>query len=163
MKVTGAQVGKAYKDTVDDREFELGAEYEDESGRVFAFLRYQNLSGGNSVAGLWAVGCDTAYNYYDVTCDSNHADGNDNDPRGQCQAVLEDGECGFFQKNGKSRQVTTTDGNVNQDVPLQVSGAARGILIPATAGTAQVGVSRASDGAGTSLAAGYVAIGLPKK
>lgn len=157
-KVVGAQLDKIYLDSVEEREFQFGAEYEDEMGRTYVYARYQDLAGGAATAGLYAVGCDSAYDYWDLTCDSNHADGNDADPRGQIQAALTDGTCGFFQTGGRNRLPVTTDGSVNQDDELVVSGAARGVLVTKGSHKTSVGVARASDGAGTTLAAGEVAI-----
>lgn len=160
MRIVGAQITKAYEDRIDDQEFQLGAEYEDDMCRKYVFARYQDLGEGDSIAGRWAVGCDTAYGYWDVTIDSDHVDANENDPRGQCMAVLSDGQCGFFQKSGRNLLVAVTDTTVTQNIQVMIAAQGRGVLTPLTVNRTPVGRSRAAD-TGTALAIGELTIAQP--
>lgn len=161
-RVVGADLDRAYEDRIDDQEFQLGAEYEDAPGRTYVFGRYQDLSGADATAGLMAVACDGAYQYWDLTCDSNHGDANEDDPGGQIQAALSDGQCGFFQRTGPNRLTITTDGNVVQGAEVMVSNAARGIAILKTTNRGTIGCSRVADTA-TSLTAGQLALRIPRR
>jgi len=151
-RVVGHIIDKVYTDELD---FQLGAEVEDEQGRVYVLIRYQNLGGGDGVAGLMVVACDTAYAHFDATCDSENGDAVESIPFGQLQAAPADGEMAFAQKRGYNRLDATTGNAVAHSDELAVSGAVRGILITKASHQGSVGAALDAD-TGTTLAAGEV-------
>jgi len=162
-KIVGAIIDKAYTESPDN-DFRLGDWYEDEMGREYVYARYQELGGGgDSAAGLMAGACDTAYNYWDVSCDTNHADCNHEDPVGQCQAVLADGECGFFQRTGPNRLAATTGGSVTKGDELALTSGARGTVVTKAAHDSSVGTARETDDATPELTAGKMALSISRR
>ena len=161
-KIVGAIITKAYTESPDN-DFRLGDWYEDEMGREYVYCRYQNLGGGDSVAGLMAGKLDTAYNYWDVSCDTTHADCNPEDPAGQCQAVLEDEECGFFQRTGPNRLAATTGGSVTKGDELILTSGARGTVVTKAAHDSSIGTARETDDATPELTAGEMALSIARR
>lgn len=155
-RVVGHIINKVY---TDEDDFQLGAEVEDEQGRVYVLIKYQNLSGGDGVAGLFVVACDTNYNHFDATCDSEHANAVESIPYGQLQSAPADGEMAFAQKRGWNRLAITTDGNVAHSSEVAVSGAARGVLLPKASHQGSVGAAAVADTA-TALAIGSVYLNI---
>ena len=151
-RVVGHDLDKIYTDEWD---FQLGAEVEDEQGRVYVFIRYQDLSSADGEAGLMVVSCDTDYAHYDATCDSDNAEAVESVPFGQLQAALTDGDMGFAQKRGYNRLAGTTGGSVAHSDELAVSGAARGTLLTKVSHQGSVGAALEAD-TGTVLAAGEI-------
>jgi hypothetical protein len=161
-RIVGAIITKAYIESPDN-DFRFGDWYEDEMGREYVYARYQNLGGGVSVAGLMAAALDTAYNYWDVSCDTTHADCNHEDPVGQCQAELAHGECGFFQRTGPNRLAATTGGSVTKGDELVISSAARGVVITKAAHSSSIGTARETDDATPELTAGEMALSIARR
>jgi len=151
QRVMGHELDKIY---TDKDEFQLGAECEDEQGNVYVFVEYDALA-AVGVAGLFAVGCDSAYRRFVATCDSTHADAVRNDPKGQLQAALTDGTYGWAQKKGYNRKAIVTDGSAVQGLQLMVSAGTRGVLTALTSNNKPVGTTRLTD-TGTALAIGSV-------
>jgi len=99
------------------KDFPLGAECEDEQGREYVFCKYNAGDGADTVvAGYLAVGLDSAYPEFEVTCDLNSATipAIRGRPVGFAQAVFTDGTYGWFQKKGRNRQAILTDQSVAQ-------------------------------------------------
>lgn len=99
------------------QEFPLGAKVEDQCGRVFKFVKYND--GDNDVvgvAGYLAVGLDSAYPAHEVTCDfaSATVPAMTATESGFLQAALTNGTFGFVQTWGPSRKAMLTDENVDQ-------------------------------------------------
>ena len=157
MKVVGQELDVAY---TDELKYALGAKSEDDQGRKFVFLKYTKLGSLQGVAGLMAVACDSAYNDWEATCDSDNADAVPSIPYGQFQAQLDDDEMGWAQYAGWNRKAVTTDGNVVQGNELIVSSSVRGTLVTKGTHRASAGTAAAAD-SGTTLAAGTVFLQIP--
>ena len=154
-RVVGQDLDRAYS-SLDDTEFQLGAEAEDEIGNEYVFLEYERLHGSlEGVEGLFGVGCDSAYDRFHATCDSNNADAVRNDPKGQFQAQLDHGQFGWAQKKGINRKAITTDGSVAQGNQIMVSTGTRGVATPVTTLQKAVGTALEAN-TSTTLAAGTV-------
>jgi len=146
----------------DQREFFLGQEVEIH-GRVYVFVRVQVMAQSEVTPSdaLWAVHLDSAYDHWDVTCDSNHADALCDLPAGQLQAAPSDGEMCFAQKRGFNRKAVTTDGTAAQDEKVAVSSTTPGVLWDQSAtDTLAVGTPTEAD-TDTELAAGKIYYFLP--
>lgn len=160
-----AKVVNAELDTIydDGNDFALGSEYEDESGRVYVFVKYNDGDGNVAgAAGLLVVGLDSAFPEFEVTADLNSATvpALVNLPRGFLQAALTLGKFGWAQKKGRNRKAITTDGSVDQGealVPTTGDGTVAGT---ASAAINDVGIALETD-SGTTLAAGYAFINIP--
>lgn len=95
----------------------LGAKVEDQCGRVFKFVKYNQ--GDNAVAGVagyLAVGLDSAYPAHEVTCDfaSSTIPALGATESGFLQAALTNGKYGWVQTYGLNRKAMLTDQNVDQ-------------------------------------------------
>ena len=144
----------------DQRKFYLGEEVEFENG-VYIFLLYNDLSGSGCSDALWAVQLDSAYQHYEVSCDSDDADACCDLPMGQPQSEPDDGEYFFAQKKGWNRKAVTTDGTAEQDANVSVTDGARGILVDQeNTNTLNVGTP-AEDDTDTELGVGTVYYFLP--
>jgi len=156
-QIRDADLDKAY---TDQHKFYLGQEVEFENG-VYVFVRYNDLSGSGSSDSLWAVQLDSAYDTFEVSCDSDHADACCNLPMGHLQAEPSDGEYCFAQKRGWNRKAVTTDGAAVQDQNVSVSDSTRGVLEDQQ-GTENLNVGTpAEDDDDDELAAGKVYYLLP--
>ncbi|MHA2265107.1 MAG: hypothetical protein ACXAEN_22160 [Candidatus Thorarchaeota archaeon] len=153
QRVTGAVISKSYK--ASEVDFQLGARYEDDMGRVYQYVQYETLGAAEGVQGQMGVAPDSAYGTGLATCDSNHADAVPAIPMGQFQAQLDDGECGFTQVKGWNRLALPTGAAVSQGDELVASSAAKGVVITKAAHVTSVGAARAAS-SGNSLAAGTV-------
>lgn len=154
-RIVGHELDKIYD--ADDEQFNLGDVVEDGFGRKYVFVQYESLSGSDGAAGLGCCDCDSAYDHWVVTCDSNHADAIPSIPRGQLQAALTNGKQGFSQFAGPSRKAATTDGSVAQGDELMLSSATRGVLTPKNTHRASFGTAKAADST-TTLAAGNMVL-----
>jgi len=139
QRVVGQQLDAAY---TDEGLFQLGAEAEDERGNEYVFLQYEKLGELEGVEGLFGVGCDSEYNVFFSTCDTDDGDAIRNDPKGQFQAQLDHGELGWAQRRGYNRKAITTDGTVTQGVQIMVAGQIRGVATPLTYLQKPVGTAR---------------------
>lgn len=120
-------------DTVytDDRKFQPGERVRDELKREYVFIKYNEGDGADTVvAGYLAVGLDSAYENYEVTCDLDSATiyAVNSLPIGFLQAVLTDGDYGWAQYRGYNRQTVTTDEGVTQGQELMPFATTAGIV-----------------------------------
>jgi len=149
-----------------NREFPLGAITEDEMGREYVFVKYDNDPSSDSttqdgVAGYLACGLTSSFARYVVTCDFADAAVLLNDPKGFLQAALTDGTYGWAQKTGVNRKAMLTGGGVaSGEVIIALSGtdgAVDGVANPAAATQTICGIALAAD-SGTAQAIGSVDI-----
>ena len=150
-------------------DFPLGAETEDESGREYVFVKYDNDPSSDSttqdgVAGYLACGLTSSFARFVVTCDFADAAVLLNEPVGFLQAALTDGTYGWAQKSGVNRIAMLTGTGVGSgEVLIALSGtdgAVDGVANPAAATQTIVGTALAAD-SGTEQSIGTAFIKIP--
>ena len=148
----------------DKADFPLGAETEDSAGNEFVFCKYNEGDGGDTVvAGYLAVGLDSAYPAYEVTCDldSSTIPALRGVPVGYAQAAFTDGKYGWFQKRGRNLKAILTDGGVTQGQLLMAHASTAGAVDSHDASAiASCGVALEDDSS-TELGIGKVFIDCP--
>lgn len=149
-----------------DQEFPLGAKVEDQLGRVFKFIKYNDGDGTvTPTAGYLAIALDSAYPPHEATCDydSSTIAAIANLIEGFVQAALTDGSYGWVQVWGPNRQSILTDGDVAQGELLMKHATTDG-GVDTHDNTAQkvVGVALEAD-TSTALTAGQAFITIESK
>ena len=158
FKATGHILDKAYASA--SKDFPLGARAEDEAGAKFVFIQYEALAAAGSV-GDFVAQCDKAtYGDYVASADGSNAGCVTGAPLGQLQVALTDGQKGWAQYQGFSRQAPVTDGNVAEGSSCVISTATDGAILPQAGYKQRVGTALAAD-SGTALAAGSLLLQIP--
>ena len=148
------------------QDFPLGAKVEDQCGRVFKFIKYNDGDGDVAgVAGYLAVGLDTAYPPDECTCDydSSTVPALAAAIKGFLQAALTNGAFGWAQVYGPNRQTMVTDGSVAQGERLMKHATTDGGVDTHDDSSAQVVAVALEADTGTSLTAGQAFITIETK
>lgn len=137
--------------------FPLGAKVEDQLGRVYKFIKYNDGDGDVvGVAGQLVVGLDSAFPFEECTMDysSSTVPAIAAKPVGALQAALTNGTFGWVQTWGPNRIAALTDGGVAQGERLMKHATTDGGLDTHDDTAAiVVGIALEAD-TGTALAAG---------
>ena len=165
--VGNADLTKIYSTDTEKAAFNLGAEVEDESGNIYAFIKFNDGDGdADGVAGYLVVGLDSSYPAYEGTTDmdSSTIPALRNRPLGILMAALTDGDYGFVQKSGLNKKAMLTDGGVTQGQVLyahaSTTGAVDSAADPQNAAQTVIGVALEAD-TSTALAIGEVMLTIP--
>lgn len=148
----------------DDKTFPLMAETEDEQGRVYRYVKYNQGDGSvDGVAGRIVVGLDSAYPDGEVTMDYSSSTINvvPQDIKGALQAALTDGKCGWAQKTGRNRVALLTDSGVSQDDLLMKHATTDGALDTHDGSAAVIVGVALEDDTGSALSAGQANLTIP--
>lgn len=145
------------------QDFPLGAKVEDQAGRVFKYVKYNDGDGDvDGVAGQLVVGLDSAFADNEVTMDysSTTVPAVPAEPAGFLQAALTHGTYGWVQTWGDNMVAMLTDGSVAQGERLMKHATTDGgVDTHDDTSAIVVAIAKEAD-TGTALAAGQAKIVL---